>query len=162
MAGGIKGTIYVRFMGLCFPQRLFLPVLWEAHGFCKRLRLVVEQYEDFLVEIAVRTNVLFQICQIAKLGVKFHRPQSRSANPFQWQFFRQMRHYGKTPIPKTCMVGAIVTEYGCAFHPTFQIQVLRQSETSSHCLFHFRIAEVAVQLGERSEWNHFHRFPYGR
>ena len=151
MAGGIKGTIYVRFMGLCFPQRLFLPVLWEAHGFCKRLRLVVEQYEDFLVEIAVRTNVLFQICQIAKLGVKFHRPQSRCAYPFQWQSLRQMGHDGKTPVPKAGMMGAIVTEYGSTFHPAFQVQVLRQSETSCHFLFHLRIAEVAIQLGERSE-----------
>ena len=68
-----NGVLYVQFMGLFFPQWFFLPVLWKAHSLCNRLGLVAEQSYDFFLEVAVRTNALFQICQIAKLGVKFHR-----------------------------------------------------------------------------------------
>ena len=104
-----------------------MPVRRETHRLCKHLRLVAEQCDNFCIKITVRTNALLQICQIAKLGVKFHRPQSRCAYPFQWQSFRQMGHDGKTPVPKAGMMGAIVTEYGSTFHPAFQVQVLRQS-----------------------------------
>ena len=34
---------------------------------------------------------------------------------------------------------------------TFQIQILWKPEAMRHCLFHIHIAEIAIQLGERSE-----------
>ena len=71
--GGIMEYYMFSLWGLFFPQWFFLPVLWKAHSLCNRLGLVAEQSYDFFLEVAVRTNALFQICQIAKLGVKFHR-----------------------------------------------------------------------------------------
>ena len=65
----------MQFMRLFFPQRFFLPVCREAHGFCNRLGLVVEQCDDFFLEIAFRVDALFQICQATELGIKFDGTQ---------------------------------------------------------------------------------------
>lgn len=66
-----NGVLYVLSMGLCFPQWFFLPVCREAHSLDYCLRFVVEQCDDFFLEIAFRVNALFQICQATELGIKF-------------------------------------------------------------------------------------------
>lgn len=69
-AGGIMGSVRnVQFMGLFFPQRFFLPMIGEAHSLCDASWLVVKQCDNFALETAVRTDALFQIRQIAKLGI---------------------------------------------------------------------------------------------